>query len=402
MKAKIYKSVPRGCVRVPPSKSIAHRLIFSALLSEGESVIENVPECLDVLATLDAARALGAEVEKCGTAYNIKGIGKKKRETGTALFVNESGSTLRFLIPILLYLGGEYEILARGRLLSRPLSVYEELFPGALKIEGDRLFVSGRISGGEYEVRADLSSQFISGLLFTLPLCDGDSKIILKDKIESRSYIDLTLSCMREFGVFAEWTGENEIFIPKNQVYTAKRVFVEGDFSAGIFIEALNLIHGGGIRVLGLSEKSLQGDRVYRDIFPLLKNGGACIDIGDCPDNAPMLFALCALLSGGVFSGTARLKIKESDRAEAMREELSKLGAFLSIDGDTVTVEKRTLRAPTEPISSHGDHRIAMAMAVLLTRFGGEITGAEAVSKSYPGFFSDLLSLGIKIEIREE
>lgn len=397
MKVKIYKSEARGAVTLPPSKSIAHRMIICALLSYGESIIKNVPECDDVIATLDCVRRLGATVEKQGDTYKITGIKREKAHTGCDLYVGESGSTLRFLIPILLFLGGKYRLFCKGRLFERPLGVYEELFFGSISKKDGYIEVDGTLTGGEYALVASVSSQFISGLLFALPLCARDSKITLNGKIESRSYIDLTLCALSDFGVKAEFTSENEIFIKGNQSYASQALSVEGDYSAGIFIEALNFLYGG-VLALGLREDSLQGDRVYREIFEKLRKKNCEIDLSDCPDNAPMLFALSALTGGARFTGTSRLKIKESDRASAMKQELLKLGAVVKIEENAVTVKKSELYAPSEPIDSHNDHRIAMAMAVVLTRFGGEILGAEAVKKSYPGFFEDLRALGVRLE----
>ncbi len=401
MKVRIDPGCAGGKIKVPPSKSIAHRLIISAFLAGGESTVLSVAECEDVLASLDCIRRLGAVVRQYRDGYKITGIDLKKVNTGCDLYANESGSTLRFFIPLLLLFGGEYRFFGAKRLLERPLSVYEELFPDAIKRNDGFLSVSGRLTGGTYTLDGGISSQFISGLLFALPLCEGESRIVLKGKIESRSYIDLTLNALGEFGINARWESENTVFIAGSQKYTATKKTVEGDFSAGAFIEGLNFIHGS-VYAEGLSDKSAQGDRVYREMFRSLKEEDAVLDISDCPDNAPMLFALAALTNGAKFTGTGRLKIKESDRAAAMKEELSKLGAVLDIGDDFVIVKKAPLHAPCEPISSHNDHRIAMAMAVVLTKFGGEILGAESVGKSYPDFWRDLERIGIKIEYMEK
>jgi 3-phosphoshikimate 1-carboxyvinyltransferase len=398
MRAEIFKSEAFGKVKIPPSKSIAHRYLFAAALASGESFIEYLPECDDVLATLDCIKRLGAGVTKCQGGYKISGI-DLKRHTGCDLYIEESGSTLRFLIPILLYLGGKYRIFAGKRLLSRPLTAYTELFSDFITVCDGYIDVSGSLSPGVYEIRKNCSSQFISGLLFALPLLMDESEIILPSPLESGSYIALTLDALKRFGVLAEMH-ENRITVKKNQKYLPTRVCVEGDFSAGIFIEALALL-GSNVTALGLSEKSLQGDRAYRELFSRIKSGFCEIDISDCPDNAPMLFALAAYFHGARFINTRRLQMKESDRAAAMRCELAKLGARVYVYENEVLVEKGELHAPNAPISSHNDHRIVMAMAVLLTRFGGEILGCEAVKKSYPDFFCDLSSLGIKIEISE-
>ena len=397
MNIRIHKGVARGAIDIPKSKSIAHRLLILAGLAEGKSYISKVPVCDDVDATLKSLSALGAKVKRVGEDVEICGISTKKRDTGVCLWANESGSTLRFLIPIVLLLGGGGEIVCKSALLKRPLTVFDEIFPSCITKKEGSVFVNGALTGGEYRVRGDVSSQFISGLLFALPLCENDSRIVITTPLESRSYINLTIDALSKFGARAIWENENTIFIPKNQVYKPITCEVEGDYSAGAFIEAFNYL-GGEVLAGGLSDTSLQGDRVYRDYFEKLKDKNAELDISDCPDNAPMLFALSAYLNGGVFLGTRRLKIKESDRALAMQSELSKLGADITINENSVIIKKVDLHPPISPIDTHNDHRIAMAMGVLLTKFGGDMYNCEVVKKSYPQFWLDITKLGIVIE----
>ena len=401
MKVKIYKSSPRGEVKIPPSKSVSHRMLICAALAKGESALYNLLDCDDVKRTRDMLSRLGAGFKEDGKSLLVTGIKREARDEVTELYASESGSTLRFIIPILLSLGGKYKIHAAKRLIERPLTVYEQLFPNAIKKKDGYIEVSGTLTSGVYRLRGDVSSQFISGLLFALPTLQGDSRIIIEGAFESRSYIDLTLDALKEFGVNIEAVKENEFFVPGGQSYKSKAETVEGDFSAAAFIEALGLLHGK-VTALGLNEESLQGDRVYREIFLKLKNGdGEKIDLSDCPDNAPVLIMLAAALGGAHFTGTKRLKLKESDRAEAIREELLKLGASITVLENEVIVNKAKLFSPVEPILSHNDHRIVMAMAVLLTVYGGEILGAEAINKSYPDFFLHLAELGVKLEFTE-
>ena len=228
-------------------------------------------------------------------------------------------------------------------------------------------------------------------------LAESDSVIKIAPPIESRSYINLTVNALSAFGVICEWTDEYTISIKGNQKYTPTEVSVEGDYSGSAFTEALNLF-GGEVEVLGLASDTLQGDSVYRRYYAMLDDGMPTIHIGDCPDLGPILFAVAAAKCGGVFSGTKRLKIKESDRASAMAQELQKFGAKVSVYEDSVVVYPADFHAPTEELSSHKDHRIVMALSILLTLTGGVIDGAEAVSKSYPEFFSDLKSLGIEVD----
>jgi 3-phosphoshikimate 1-carboxyvinyltransferase len=215
-------------------------------------------------------------------------------------------------------------------------------------------------------------------------------------KLESASYIDLTTSAMSAFG--KKIYRENNVFeITPDTHYENTTYTVEGDYSNAAFLDAFNLI-GGKVEVLGLNASSLQGDRVYVDFYKRLACGFDTYDLADCPDLAPVLFALAALLHGAEFINTRRLKIKESDRAEAMREELSKVGCDIVVEENRIIVPKTTLHTPTSPISSHNDHRIAMAMSIVLSVLGGEIEGAEAGAKSFPDYFKTLTTLQIGIE----
>jgi 3-phosphoshikimate 1-carboxyvinyltransferase len=213
---------------------------------------------------------------------------------------------------------------------------------------------------------------------------------------ESKPYVDLTLDALRNFGADVGFTSEYKIEIKPATLHGLSSA-IEGDYSNAAFLDAFNLI-GGRVEVLGLNASSLQGDRVYVDFYKRLACGFDTYDLADCPDLAPVLFALAALLHGAEFINTRRLKIKESDRAEAMREELSKVGCDIVVEENRVIVPKTTLHIPTSPISSHNDHRIAMAMSIVLSVLGGEIEGAEAVAKSFPDYFKTLTTLQIGIE----
>ena len=202
---------------------------------------------------------------------------------------------------------------------------------------------------------------------------------------------------MTTFGVTVKWLDDNTLFIKGNQSYSPCEVTVEGDYSGSAFIDAFT-VFGKDVTVSGLNPDSTQGDKIYKSFFEMLKKGVPTVHVGNCPDLGPILFAVAAAKHGGVFTGTRRLKIKESDRASAMAEELSKFGVSVTVYDDKVVVYPISFRAPTEPLCGHNDHRIVMALSVLLALTGGEIHGAEAISKSYPSFFEDLVSLGIKIE----
>ena len=399
MRIRINPSRASGRISAPPSKSMAHRLLISAAMCEGVSVIRGVSSCEDVIATLDCIEALGVSYERQGEDITVYGKDLRNATPNGPLSCRESGSTLRFMIPIALLSGKTTLFCGAPSLMARPMSVYERLCKsqGLTYItDGTTIAVKGRLLGGEYELVGNISSQFISGLLFALPTCEKDSKIKIVTAIESRSYIDMTIQALSLFGVRAEWVDDHTLFIPGGQKYMARDISVEGDYSGTAFIEALNLF-GGNVKIDGLNPESIQGDRVYRKFYDMLSLGVPTIHIGDCPDLGPVLFAVSAALCGGIFSGTKRLKIKESDRAEAMAKELSKFGTLVNVKEDSVVVYPAQLHKPTEPLYGHNDHRIVMALSILLSVTGGEIEGAEVVSKSYPGFFDDLTSLGIEV-----
>ncbi len=402
MRVEIEKSVANGSIKAPASKSICHRLIISAALAEGESILSGISLCDDCIATINCLRALGIDMTLEGDTLSVSGGALGHAPCGP-LDCRESGSTLRFLIPLALLSDEETVFIGAKRLLERPQTVYEKLSREngfVFEKSESELRVKGKLKAGEYSVSGNISSQFITGLMFALSKCSGDSRIVITTDIESRSYIDLTIEAMREFGAVVFWESERVIFVKGNSPYKAKSIALEGDWSGTAFIEAFNLF-GGEAHVLGLNEKSLQGDRVYREIFPLLDKGSPTVSLNDCPDLGPILFAIAAAKHGAVFTDTARLKIKESDRAAVMAQELSKFGAKISVFDNSVVIEKAELHKPTEPLYGHNDHRIVMSLSVLLSLFGGEIEGAEAVKKSYEGFFEDIKKLGITVKTYE-
>ncbi|MBE6551860.1 MAG: 3-phosphoshikimate 1-carboxyvinyltransferase [Ruminococcaceae bacterium] len=398
MKVTVYPGKVSGKVTAPPSKSMAHRLIICAAFAKGKSVIKNVSMCEDVLATLDCISALGVKYEISGTTVTIEGINIKNAKALSSLPCRQSGSTLRFMIPICLICGQNIMLTGDTSLLKRPLSVYEQLAKEkgfSFSQDETSVFVRGPLESGEYKTAGNISSQFISGLLFALPMLEKDSRISIIPPIESRSYIELTIAALKEFGITVTWEDENTLYIPGSQSYKPTDTAVEGDYSGAAFFEALNFL-GGDVEVCGLREDSIQGDRVYKKLYPLLKKGTPTIHIGDCPDLGPILFAVAAAKYGGIFTGTRRLKIKESNRAEVMAKELEKFGVSVKVMDDTVMVYPCGFHAPKEILYGHDDHRIVMSLAVLLTVTGGTIDGAEAVAKSFPDFFDKLNALSEK------
>ncbi len=398
MRVSIKPSFASGEVKAPPSKSMAHRLLICAALGENVSEIYNVAFSDDIKATLGALSALGAKCRALGNRVAVGGIDFQKTPSQINIDCRECGSTLRFIIPICLLTGSAVKITGSRKLLSRPLSVYEQICEENgfdFENSGSEIRLCGKLTPGNYTVPGNISSQFVSGLLFALPMLDGASTVTVTKPIESLSYIKMTLEAMRRFGIDLKWN-DGKILIKGNCRYVSRGISVEGDYSNAAFFEALNLV-GGNVKVTGLNPDSLQGDRVYKKYFDELKNGAAVINIEDCPDLGPVLFAAAAALGGGRFTGTARLKIKESDRGEAMREELSKFGVHITVTDNEIIVPDSQITAPKMPLSGHNDHRIVMALSVLLTKTGGVIDGAEAVKKSFPDFFKRLSEIGVEV-----
>ena len=399
MIATIEKGTAYGRVEAPPSKSVSHRYLICGALSGG-SVIENVAFSEDIKATLNCLGALGAEYEIDGSTVKIGGISPDKAVKCAELFCNESGSTLRFLIPLCLLFGQKITLKGTERLMSRSLAVYKEMcLSQGIEFTEDKesVTVCGKLTAGKYSVRGDVSSQFISGLMFALPLLPDDSIIDITGALESGSYLGMTVKALAEFGVRISRTDEHTIFIKGNQTYKPRTLRVEGDYSNAAFFEAFNSV-GGNVAVAGLKKDTCQGDAVYRKLFGKLVRGCPEIDISDCPDLAPILMAVAAANNGVRLIGTHRLKIKESDRGAAMAEELAKFGCNTEVWKNEITVHPRVLKTPELPLSAHNDHRIVMALSLLCSITGGSIYGAEAVNKSFPDYFRKLASLGIQVE----
>ncbi|MBE6728739.1 MAG: 3-phosphoshikimate 1-carboxyvinyltransferase [Ruminococcaceae bacterium] len=401
MKISIEKSRAKGTVFVPPSKSMAHRLLICGALSE-KSVISGVEFSEDILATIDCLKALGAKAEINENEVTIGGLLKNFKNTAL-LNCRESGSTLRFLLPLCLLQNGEKKLMGSGRLMQRPYAVYEKICSerniAFLKRE-DSITVNGKLFGGEFTLSGEVSSQFISGLLFALPLLNSDSIINITGKLQSSSYLKLTFSALESFGIKIDYSDIKKIKAFGNQNYEDKTLSVEGDYSNAAFLDAFNIL-GGDVIVKGLNDNSLQGDRVYKELFEKLKEENAVISLADCPDLGPVLFSLAAFCNGAIFTDIARLRIKESDRIACMQQELAKFGVKSEADDDIIRIYRAELKTPTEPIFAHNDHRIAMAMSVLLSKTGGVLEGAESVSKSFPDFFEKISALNIKVSKNE-
>ena len=394
MTVTIFPSRPAGSIKAPPSKSMAHRLLICAGLAQGESTIYGIAPSEDLLATTDCLRALGAEVDLKDMTAAVRGCDPAKAYP-SVFHCRESGSTLRFFAPLCALSGKEAVLEGSGSLLRRPLDVYETLFrERGLRFERDagRLTLCGPLPPGLYALPGDVSSQFVSGLLFALPLLSGNSTLQLLPPVESRAYIDMTVAALGSFGVTVQWRDGLTLEIPGGQHYRPGAAEAEGDWSNAAFFLAV------GVPVTGLDRASLQGDRVCSDCFAALDAGMAELDLSGCPDLGPLLMAYAAERSGAVFTGTRRLRLKESDRGAAMAQELEKFGVSVHVGENGITVSGGA-RTPTETLCGHNDHRIVMALSVLCARTGGTITGAEAVRKSFPDFFERMKGLGISMEI---
>ncbi len=400
MIVRISPSTASGRVKAPPSKSMAHRLLICGALSN-KSVISGIAFSDDIKATLCCLDALGAKINIENDSVTIGGIDINGAPKNRVMSAGESGSTLRFLIPLCLLFGSDFTINGTSRLFERSLSVYEEICKNqniVFKTAKTSVSLCGKLCAGKYIIRGDISSQFISGLMFVLPLLAGDSIIEITNGIESSSYLNLTIKALADFGVRVIRYDERTFYIKGGQTFKNRNLKVEGDYSNAAFFEAFNLI-GGNVTVSNLLKTSAQGDRVYKAMMNDIENGCPVLDISDCPDLAPVLITAAVLKNGAKFVGTHRLKIKESDRGVAMAQELSKFGAKVQVFENEIIVKRCELHAPTAPLSSHNDHRIAMALSVICSVYGGEIYGAQAVSKSFPDYFLHLNSIGIETEV---
>ena len=388
-----------GTIDAPPSKSVAHRYLIGAALSGQKSTLMGVDYSEDILASIDCLKALGATIttDKDTVVIDPRGFMQAEKPV---LQCRESGSTLRFFIPLALCLGKKVTMHGSERLFERPLGVYEELCREngfTFEKEKNAVTLCGNLKSGNYKIRGDISSQFITGLILALVFLGENSSIEILPPFESRSYINLTVSALKSFGADVAFTDKYKIEIKASKKHSFSGR-IEGDYSNAAFLDAFNHI-GSEIHVGNLKPDSLQGDKVYVDYFKKICTGTPTLDISDCPDLGPVLFALAATQNGATFTGTDRLKAKESDRGVAMHEELSKLGGELIFSDNKIIVPKQELCYKGEILDGHNDHRIVMAMSVILSKIGGSIKGAEAIKKSYPGFFEDIKQLGAEVTL---
>lgn len=422
MIVRIEKGMPvETSIVIPSSKSLSHRALITAALSSGSTRIHSMAHNKDTEATMHALSHLGVQFEEENEELLVRGL-DSFRYDGKAVDCNESGSTLRFLIPLFSLCNEKVTFTGKGRLLERPQDVYKDVFEkqGLFFHQSEEAIeIEGALSPGTYEVDGSISSQFISGLLFTLPLLKKDSTLRVIPPYESQSYVHLTLQALRRAQVSVEQNGYTYT-IRGNQTYHLEETSVEGDDSSMAFFAALSLLHSIPYSIENIAHDSIQGDHVILDILRKMGAGveetekgyrfiqhslkGTDIDLADCPDLGPVLFALASQAEGTTtFHHVQRLRMKESDRIACMEEELHALGVPMHSTLDTVTIQGPVAIQGGVPLHGHNDHRIVMALSVLSSIAEKPVTidDAEAVRKSYPDFFRDLSSAGVNVSYVE-
>ena len=415
MNVKITPAKLIGKVNAPSSKSFSHRMIIAAALANGVSEISNINPSADIDATVRAMTALGAKIICDGSVYTIKGI--ENPSLNAIIDCGESGSTLRFIIPIAAALGCGTEFLGSGKLPTRPIMPYKrELSKKGINfIHTDGIMpfsINGKLEGGDFYFEGDISSQFITGLLYALPLCNEDSRIILTSPLESKPYVDMTIASLEKFGIkITETVVENGCLIYNvsgNQKYTPAECHVEGDYSQAAFFYTANAL-GSEIVIVNLNENSVQGDKKILEIIEKIGyNKGSnylpfTIDAADIPDIVPILTVLGCFTDGeSKIVNAKRLKIKESDRLTAIANAVNAIGGNV-IAGDDFLKISPIKKFHGGFINGCNDHRIVMSAAIASTMADECITisDCEAVSKSYPGFWDDFKSLGGIFEFTE-
>ena len=405
MNITITPALLAGAVTPPPSKSQAHRLIIAAALSDGFCKLSNVDLSEDIQATLRCMRTLDADASADGTI--IRGcdlVDGHEEPAPEVMDCGESGSTLRFLIPVALALKGGGKFTGHGRLMERPQEPYFAMFREkgiSYTLEDGVLTVAGKLAPGVYTLPGNVSSQFITGLLYALPLLEGDSEIRLTTELESQGYVDMTLDALKRFGVEAHFDGGRVFRVPGNQVYQHQDLAIEADWSNAAFWYAARFA-GCPAEVRGLNPHSVQGDRAIEGFYQRMQGTGRLeLDVSQCPDLVPPLAAMAALRGGEVTAivNAGRLRIKESDRLATVTEVLNALGAQVEEHEDYLVIHGQERLAGGVTVSGHNDHRIAMMAAIAAVRCEGPvtITGAECVKKSYPRFWEDYAALGGRI-----
>lgn len=418
MDVKIYPSKISGRVKVPSSKSVVHRALIASSLSSKESIISNVDFNEDIYATIAALKVLGAKITTSDNTIEVIGLNLNNKLDVVEIDANESGSTLRFIIPLASYLANKVIISGSERLMERPLNIYQDLYidEGLIFKDGAKKEIIGSLSGGHYQIDGSVSSQFLSGLMFLLPIIVQDSKIEVLPPFESKPYVDLTIETLKKYNINITSKGDT-YFIKGGQSYLPYNLSAEGDYSQAAFFAVLGAINNEVV-IENLNLDSVQGDRAILAMLLSLNVkieelnkavkvyksniSSKTIDLANTPDLGPIL---CVL---GLFSeayikliNVKRLRIKESDRLLAIKSQLEKIGAKVILEENSITIFKLDKFLDKEiVVSGENDHRIVMAMAIAATSLKAPliINGADAINKSYPNFFNDLSNLGVKVE----
>lgn len=402
MDIKIIPGKLNGTVSIPSSKSMTHRVLIGAALAKGKSIISNVTFSKDIYATIDALKASGADITAVGNTVTVNGLCGRCPQNAE-IDCCESGSTLRFMIPVTAALGINSVYKGQGRLPERPITPYLRELPQkgiTFDYENTMPFtVSGKLLSGKYSLEGNISSQFITGLLFALPLLEGDSEIILTSPLESKPYADMTIESLKLFGIDIKET-QKGYYIKGSQQYHSSDVSVEGDYSQAAFFYVANAL-GSNVKIENLKKESTQGDKKIVEITENLcynENNvpmGFSVNASDIPDLVPILAVLgtyCCDTSR--ISGAERLKIKESNRLTATAAAINALGGDVTPVNDGLIINNARLCGGS--IDSCGDHRIAMCAAIAATICQEPviIKNADSVEKSYPDFFRDYQNLG--------
>ena len=394
---EIEKSTAKGNIEVVRSKSYLHRFLIVASLAKGKSLINNITLNEDVEATILALKALGAKIDINNNTIEVEGIKDVKKNIYFDAF--SSATTLRLMMPVLTALGVSAKIKMSSQLKKRPLDVYKKIYMEnnlTFKEEDNYIYIEGKINPGKFMIPGHISSQFVSGLLLALPLLDGDSNIYLTTPLESYSYVDLTIDVLNKANVKIE-NKNNSYYVKGKQEYHSFVTTVEIDYSNASYIDVYNYFNGC-VNIKDLTFDSIQKDKDYKKYFSALMTDFTTIDIRNNIDLGPILFVFASLKHGGKFIGTKRLMLKESNRVLCMLEELTKFGVNSSINDDDVVIYPSKLHYPKKQLDSHDDHRIAMALCLIMSIYGGKLKKAECVNKSYPTFYQDLSKIGIKIK----
>ena len=376
----------RGKIHIIPSKSQAHRLLICAAFANNETTLVCPETNRDIEATVDCLNALGADIVKTDSGYSIDPI--SEIPASAVLNCCESGSTLRFMLPIVGALGVDATFQMAGRLPQRPLSpLWEEMERMGCTLTrptADTIRCTGKLKAGNYLIDGGVSSQFITGLLFALPLIDGKCSLEITGKVESKPYIELTCHALRLFDA--------------PNYHTPGYLKVEGDWSNGAFFLAAKAL-GNDVDVLNLNSDSAQGDRAVVDILKQLDEGSPTISAKDIPDLVPILSVVAAAKHGAVFTDIRRLRLKESDRVASTVAMILNLGGKTEADENTLRIYGTGLTGGT--VDAMNDHRIAMAAAIAATVCKEDVTilGAECIKKSYPKFWEEYARLGGNYEL---